>query len=584
MRMETRALVEQMRRIDAEMSGVEVKAAVGGLPTTTVETISAFANLDGGTIILGLSEDDGFVPAAGFDATRIRDALANACANLVEPPCRAQVEIEEFENAAVVRLDVPELDPVEKPCYLKKPGAYGGSFIRGGDGDRLLTHYEVTQLLSNRTQPTHDQEVVERASATDLDTELVAAYLARVRRRSPRLRRDEDEQLLIKLGVLAPDAEGVVRPTLAGLLALGAYPQQFFPQLFVSFVALPGLKMGETDPDGRRFLDNASLTGPLPVIVADVIAMAIRNMRVGAIIAGLGRRDVYDYPIDVIREIVVNALMHRDYSPDARGSQVQIELYPDRLEVKSPGGLYGTITVADLAADDHHSTSRNQTLAAILADVEVEGQPGEALCENRGSGLHTVMTELRRAGMSPPAFVVRPGRVTVRVPQHALLGPETIEWISSLGQRGLTDAQHLALAMMRTTGRTTNAMLQAWGIDRIAAGQALKDLVDRGVAFSRGGRRYAAYHLIEEALPLEIVDAEPDDADVTTQGFAGVTADLDAVVQAIRAGHNSRKAIQDQLRMSQSTVSRRLKQLEDDGIIRRLHPGRSSRQRYRVVE
>ena len=162
-------------------------------------------------------------------------------------------------------------------------------------------------------------------------------------------------------------------------------------------------------------------------------------MRVGAIITGIGREDRYDYPLDVIRELVVNALMHRDYSPDARGAQVQVELYPDRLVVASAGGLFGPITVADLGSAEHRSTSRNQTLATLLADIEVPASRGEMLCENRGSGLLSVMVELRRVGMSPPEFDhLQRGCVTVKVPQHALLAPETVTWIGSLDQAGLT--------------------------------------------------------------------------------------------------------------------------------------------------
>ena len=311
----------------------------------------------------------------------------DACANKIEPPCRAPIEIEEFEDALVVRLDVPELDPVEKPCFVSTRGAYGGSFIRGGDGDRRLSHYEVTQLLSNRSQPTFDRETVAGSTEADLDDELVAACLARVRRRVPAFRNIAREQLLVRLGIVAPDAEGVLRPTLAGLLCLGVYPQQFFPQLFGSFVVLPRLRMGELSPDGRRFLDNATITGPIPEMVADVVAFAIRNMRAGAIIVGTGREDRYDYPLSVIRELIVNALMHRDYSPAARGAQVQVELYPDRLVVMSPGGLFGSITVADLGSEEHPTTSRNETLAALLADVEDRISRDQPLCENRGSGL-----------------------------------------------------------------------------------------------------------------------------------------------------------------------------------------------------
>ncbi len=573
--METTALIARLRRLGMEPSDVEVKSGAGRLPTSTVETISAFSNGAGGTLLLGIDEAAGFSPAAGFDPSAVRDALADACANKLEPPCRASIEVEEFEGALIVRLDVPELDPVEKPCFVTARGAYGGSFIRGGDGDRRLSHYEVTQLLSNRTQPTFDREAVPGASVADLDAIMVEAYLARVRRRSPAFRRTENEQLLVRLGVLTPDTEGILRPTVAGLLCLGDYPQQYFPQLFVSFVVLPGLRMGETAPDGRRFLDNETITGPIPAMVADAVATAIKNMRAGAIITGIGREDRYDYPLDVIRELVVNALMHRDYSPAARGTQVQIELYPDRLVVMSPGGLFGPISVADLGSAEHPSTSRNQTLAALLADVELPGSRGEALCENRGSGLLSVMAELRRVGMSPPEFDVTPARVVVRVPQHALLAPDTVEWIGSLKQAGLTDEQHLALAMMRATGRVTNPMLQAWGVDRLAAGRALKDLVGRGIAASNGGRRYASYHLVED-LPASD-DGQPIDR-------SGTEAELDAVVQAIRAGSVTTRALSEQLGLSARTVARRLGILIERGLIAPTHPTRSSKQSYRLVQ
>ncbi|QDP94880.1 winged helix-turn-helix transcriptional regulator [Microlunatus elymi] len=579
--MDTAVLLERLRRIGSELPWAEIKAAAHGLPKNAVETVSAFANGSGGTLILGIDEHQDFAPVEGFDPLAARDALADACANKIEPPCRADVVLEEHDGHPIVRLDVPELDPVAKPCFVVARGAYGGSFIRGGDGDRRLTHYEVTQLLSNRSQPTHDRDSVPGATLDDLDQELVRTYLARVRRRSPRLGQVADDRLLIRLGVASLDEKGEPHPTLAGLLCLGEYPQQFYPQLFVSFVVLPTTRMGETDPAGRRFLDNATIDGPIPAVVADVIAMAIRNMRVGAIISGIGREDRYDYPLDVIRELVVNAIMHRDYSPDARGAQIQIELYPDRLVIKNPGGLYGPITIGDLGSEDHQSTSRNQTLAAILADVELPGSRGETLCENRGTGLLSVMAELRRVGMSPPDFHIEPGHISVTVPQHALLSPETVDWIGSLGQSGLTDAQHLALAMMRNSGVATNATLQAWGVDRVTAGEALRELVARGIALRSGGRRYASYRLAEDALPIAMPSPP---STPTSSGTPGVEADLSAIVEAIRAGHTSSRAIQDQLGISQSTASRRLGELMKRGRVRSVHPKRSSRQEYRLIE
>ena len=99
-----------------------------------------------------------------------------------------------------------------------------------------------------------------------------------------------------------------------------------------------------------------------------VLVAARRNMRTAAVIRRSGRKDRYDYLVEVIRELVVNALLHRDYSPGARGTQVQVELDPDRLVVKSPGGLHGSVVPSQLGVEEVPST-RNATLARLLAET-----------------------------------------------------------------------------------------------------------------------------------------------------------------------------------------------------------------------
>jgi ATP-dependent DNA helicase RecG len=578
----TEALVAAARTVGADLHSLEIKAGAGGLPKTVSETLSAFANGDGGTLLLGLDEALAFSPAPGFDAVKIRDALAGACSDALEPPLRLVIDIEEFEGALVVRADVPELDPVAKPCFVKTRGAYQGSFIRSGDGDRRLTHYEVTQLLANRTQPICDQEVIEQASLADLDEELIVGLLELSRRRSPRAFEKLDRiDALIRLGAAVRDHQGEARPTLAGLLTLGIYPQQFLPQLFVSFVVLPGTRMGQRAPDGTRFLDNQTITGPIPIMVTDAVGAMIRNMRKAAVIRGIGREDRYDYPLDVIREIVVNALMHRDYSPDSRGTQVQIELYPDRLVVKSPGGLYGGVSVDMLGSDDQVSTSRNRTLAAILSDLPLPNGRGQTICENRGSGIPQVMASLREAGMSPPTFDATPAQMKVTVPQHALLSPDIVEWIGSLGVQGLSDIQHLALAMMKTTGRATNPMLQAWGVDASTAGQALRDLVNRGLCQRSGGRRYASYQIVDTGFPYTLPFTLG--APVREPVGSGVQGQRDAILQAIRAGHVTTRALADALGIEHRTVTRRIAELVKQGTIAPTQALRSRNQSYRLA-
>lgn len=572
-------VVERLRRLGLEPTEIEVKAAVGGLPKTVAETLSAFANGDGGTLLLGLDED-GFLPAAGFNASAIRDALADACHQKVTPPIRAAIEVEDIDGAQVVRLDVDEFDPVDKPCFVTDRGEYNGSFIRGGDGDRRLSRYEVTQLLSNRGQPLDDQEIVAEATLDDLDPRLVEQVLRRAAERSPRAFDGVERVTALKRLGAVRDLDDVARPTLAGLLCLGIYPQQFFPQLFVSVVVLPTVRMGEVGPEGERFLENATVDGPIPSILHDVAAILRRNMSRAAIVRGLGREDRYDYPIEVIRELVTNALMHRDYSPESRGTQIQIELYPDRLVVKSAGGFFGGVTVDQLCAGRIESKSRNATLAKLLADVALPDRPGETVAENRGFGLVTAVAALRKAGMSPPEFDAEPGRLMVTVPRTALLGPATLEWIERLDLVGLTDAQHLALAIMRSSGRVSVGMLRAWGVSDADAGRAVRDLVARGVCIRVGGKRYASYRLIEEIdqLPLPVREEATQ-----TSGQAGVEADLDIIVQAIQAGHTTSRGLAEHLGMGYQTVLRRVRELETRGLVAPTRPRRSSKQSYRVV-
>lgn len=575
----TAALVAMARKLGTDHADLEIKAAAAGFPKTTVETISAFANGTGGTIVLGLSEDDDFAPAAGFDAARISGALAAACADRLDPPVRAPVVTEEFEGAFVVRVDVPELDPRSKPCFVKDRGAYQGSFIRGGDGDRRLGSYEVTQLLSNRGQPADDMVVVPQASLDDFDEDLVVALLNRVRARNRRAFAGlGDDGVLVRLGAARYTDDGP-RPTLAGLLCLGSYPQQFFPQLFISFVAVPGRTIGEQLPDGRRFLDNQSINGPIPLMVQDAVDAVERNMRRAALVTGVGRADRYDYPIDVIRELVVNAVMHRDYSSGGLGTQVQIELYPDRLVIKSPGGLYGGVDVSQLGTDDV-SSSRNALLAKLLAEVPA-GASGEVVCENRGSGIPTVLRSLRDAGMSPPEFDAAPAHLFVTVPQHALLDPAVVAWIGSLKVPGLNDAQHLALAMMRVNGSVSNAMLRLWGVERQAATQALADLVSRGLAAKSGGRRYASYQLIPVGVPEDLFTPGRPAADPAVR-LSRVETEMAAVLEAVRAGHTTSRAIAGQLGLSYPTTLRRIRVLRDAGRLEEMTVRQSRAQSYRL--
>lgn len=391
--------IKAMRLYGSDSQFFEVKACKRELTKDIGKTISAFANGPGGMIVLGLDESRGFIPVSGFDAMRMRDALAQYCADKLNPRIVPIVEIRMFEGAQVVTAFIPELRPKDKPCFVAASGRYGGSYVRIGDGDRRLSSYEVDRLMEEHEQPRYDGRIVPDATLDDLDSQLVQGLLTRERQAHARLSRLDDLTVLRMLHVVQADDDGVDRPTLAGLLALGTYPQQFYPRLNVSFSCYPGLTKAEVASDGLRFLDFVTCTGPIPDMVNDAVAAVRKNMRVGGRIEGALRHDVPDYPLVAVREAVVNALMHRDYSPEALGSAVMVDMYADRLEVSNVGGLYGAVTLDTLVSGPIGS-ARNQWLASILESTPMSG--GEFVAENRGTGYFVICQAMRDAGLPDP--------------------------------------------------------------------------------------------------------------------------------------------------------------------------------------
>jgi ATP-dependent DNA helicase RecG len=587
-------LVQLVRSRGTDLRRVEVKAAAGGVPRSARETLSAFSNGAGGVLVLGLDERAGFAAVPGLDAVRLRDALDAMCAEELTPPVRAEIDIEEVDGHPVVVARVPELDPRHKPCYVRAKGEYAGSYVRGGDGDRRMTEYEIAMLHANRGQPADDREGVRGARLEDLSPEAVRRLLARLREREPSAFAGlSDEHALRRVGVLVEDGgpdgnadpTGLV-PSLAGLLALGQYPQQFFPQLNVTFVAVPATSKDTIPPDGPRFLDNRTVNGSIPTMVTETVSAIVRNMAARAVVSGVGRRDSYEYPVEALREAVTNALMHRDYSPYARGTQVQVEMYSDRLVVRSPGGLFGAVTEDDLGSEGV-SSSRNAVLARLLQDVTLPGTD-QVVCENRGTGIPAMIQALRQAGLTTPRFDDALTRFRVTIPKHALLDADTLAWLAGLDHQDLTDAQRMALALMREGRQVSNATLRQLGLERAEATTALTGLVARGLAISFGGRRYAQYSLaVPGDGPSQLaLQLPPDQPQATSTGG-----------QAVRSGRRDRTDEVDRLFDSGRTLTvgdvitatglkhamaaRYLARLLDDGRIVATAPPRSKNRAYR---
>lgn len=491
-------LIDTLRKNRSESSALEVKAAEHGFPKSVLDTVSAFANGEGGTILLGVSDPaSGLTPVPQFDAQAIHDAAVDSIRDKVKPRPPADVSIETLpQGHQVVRIDVEPGDPVQKPYYVDARGMYNGAYHRIGEAGVRLSNYEIDRLLENRTQPRYDEEIVPEASIDDLSPELVSNYVARLREEQPRVFAGLSEvEALKQARILRQDKQGQEAPILGALLAMGTEPQAFFPQLMISVVVLPGTEMGKVTADSKRFLDNRTCKGPIPVMVKDAMAVLLRNMSKTSVMQGrgssaIGREDFYEYPTDAIRELLVNAVMHRDYSPGARGAQVQVELYTDRLVVRSPGGIFGSVNIRDFGQPGVSST-RNAFLAGFLMDLS-DPSTGRRVAENRASGIPTVFRAVREAGLEPPVFVDQLRHVEVsifnRTMTHVDSGGETQQIVPNHepdSTEKLNVRQRNILQGLREHGDAVSASYahEHWGggASRTSVGNDLKLLVGLGL-------------------------------------------------------------------------------------------------------
>lgn len=393
--MENEELLDLLARLEVEGSDtadVEVKSAHDGFPRSLAPTLSAFANRPGGgLLVLGVDERLGFSPVGVHDAAACRAGLASLARRGVDPPPTLSTWDLEIDGAHVVVARVDELPSSAKPARVATTGK---AYLRAHDGDYPLAPAEEQAMVAGRSAPRFDTEAVAGTTVDDLRTDLVADYLTLCREGSTTLRAMPDEEVLFRTGVTVGEPRSL---TVAGLLALGIYPQQHLPGCVVRASLAPG----PDAPAGTRVADSQRFDGPIPQMLDDAAAWVARTTATRIRAGNDGHlRDEPDYPPEAVRELLSNALVHRDLGPWATGTAITLTLDATALVVANPGGLHhlsvdrlGTIGV---------SSARNVALLAICQSVRTRdrGRVVEALA----TGIPTVLRSLGEAGMLPPRF------------------------------------------------------------------------------------------------------------------------------------------------------------------------------------
>ena len=380
------SLIEKVVSFQAEFQNIEVKAAHEGCPSRLYDTLSAFSNQDsGGVILFGVDERKNFEAVGVYDVHDLQKRVNEQCKQMV-PLVRPIFTVVDYQGRPVVSAEIPSVDIGERPCYYSGVGRIRGSYVRVGDSDEPMSEYEIYSYEAYRKKYQDDIRLNDQCSFKAIDQNLFQSYVEKVISQKPNLARLPKEEIWELLNLVK---EGT--PTLTCILLFSLYPQIFYPQYTINAMLIPGNERGDALTDGTRFLANRRIEGTIPEMLQETMVFLEKHMDIRTVIRPeTGERaDQTEYPVTALREAVLNALIHRDYSCHTESMPIEILMFYNRIEIRSPGGLYGRVRLEQLGR--MQPDTRNPVLARAMETL--------GYTENRYSGIPTIRRVLKEAGM-----------------------------------------------------------------------------------------------------------------------------------------------------------------------------------------
>ena len=509
-------LLESLNLLD-ENEHIEAKRA-SEVGKSILETICAFANepgLGGGWLLLGVvREEQALFPAYEVEGIahpeKLSTDIATQCRNSFNQPVRVEINTETIHGKAVLVVHVPEAQPQDKPIFFKAQGLPKGAFRRISSTDQHCADDDLAVFYQGRQTESFDSTLVADTTLDDLQPEAIADYRQSRAAANPDAEelRWSDEDLLQSLGCIRRNSQAMWQPTVAGLMLFGkpVALRRCFPMMRVDYIRVPGR---EWVPHPDRRFDTIDLRDPLLRLVRRAQAAILDDLPKGFALeeGDLQRRDTPAIPLRVIREALVNALMHRSYRSH---SPVQIIRYANRLEIRNPG--------FSLKSQDHlgepGSQLRNPKIAAALYDTR--------LAETKGSGIRVMRESMEQAGLTPPLFESDRGNdeFVARYFFHHFLGAEDIAWLSRFKDLQLSEDEAKALIVVREAGALNNSTYrELTKVDTLTASQSLRRLRDAGL-LAQKGRGSATYYVPTESLVDSGLSSNPPALSSESEGLS----------------------------------------------------------------
>lgn len=434
-------LLVDLRAHRGDSTGVEVKQASQGLPQDIGTTICAFANMpDGGLIILGVSEAGGFSTTGVSDPATVESGLASVARQTVHPAPYIETTSIDHDGLPVVACHVAPLAPSAKPARFR-----GEAYLRQADGDYVMGPADLRMVeiagLHERERLDYDASPVPGASPEDFDKDLVASLARRARRSSVRLRDLDERAILRQLGATTASGE----PTVAGLYALGNFPQGLLPALRVTAaVQLP------RDSSGVRTQNLRVFDGPVPDLLSSTLEWVTNNLTTRQSYGSDGNlRSIPELPLQAVREALANALVHRDLGPDTLGvgRSIDVRLAENALTITSPGGLRG-VTLQQIMSSSHARAAVNQRLYALTQFMRTSD--GANIIEGEGGGVTEILRSAVESDLRRPRMVDTGVQFTTILWRGSTLNAADEGWLQEHGDgRTLTHLQKQVLLRAR---------------------------------------------------------------------------------------------------------------------------------------
>ena len=441
------------------------------------------ANSHGGTVLIGIAPRAGEV--IGLKDTETALDRVFQAALLVDPalvlpiPQRLLVQSPDGGPARTILW-------VTVPTGLPHVYSLDGRFLgRERSQTNPLPARQLRGLLIERGAVQFEARIPLDTTLDDLDPLQVQAYREQVVQAGLLPGSLTAEELLLRRGCLKR-VDGQLQPTYAAILLFGRYPQQWLPNATILAGRFPGLTLSDV------YLKQ-DISGPLPEQLRQAEAFVQSNLKSVVRMFGLTHQELPEYPVEAVRELLVNAVAHRDYN--LQGDNTHLYIFSDRLEVQSPGGLPGPVTLENLF---EARFARNVVITQVLSDL--------GFVERLGYGLDRVLESMQKARLPAPHFEETSGsfRVTLANSSDVMSSDQVSVYhteadLSLYQSLELNPRQQMALAYLVRSQRITSHQYQGLcqNVHPETLRRDLVDLVSRGILLKIGDKR-ATYYILKK--------------------------------------------------------------------------------------